>query len=288
MSLIFPGQWRFSIPDGVQPIDNDAVHEFYGLVERIAAQGIRWHVLETFKGSFAPAIGQAHYRSSSESWAETDLRNYMEQAAHNPPLFLEAFHDATETIRQQGGYVTPDLRLVNKLCREHNIPFEIDPPKLIKISSGQEVIPVPPVPATLEESSAQTLHESVIRSDQLISEGHFREAVQEMLWVLESLSTGFRGVLLPTGEVRGKYFNQIASELKSANPGTPLSRALEWCEQLHGYLSSPTGGGVRHGADLKGGITITENESRLFCNLIRSYVWFLQSEYGRLRTSKHV
>jgi hypothetical protein len=285
MGLNFPGQWRFSDPAGVQPIDHNAVHEFYGLIERIAAQGERWPVLETFKGAFAPAIGLAHYRSSSESWAETDLRNYMEQAAHNPPLFLEAFYDATETIRQQGGYDTPDLRLVNKLCREHNIPFEIDPPKLNAISSGQQAIPVPPAPATLEETAAQTLHESVIRSEQLIAEGHFREAVQEMLWVLESLSTGFRGVLLPTGEVRGKYFNQIANELKSANPGTTLSRALEWCEQLHGYLSSPTGGGVRHGADLKGALAITENEARLFCNLIRTYVWFLQSEHGRLRSS---
>jgi len=285
MSLSFPGQWRFSIPDGVQPIDNEAVYEFYGLVERIAAQGIRWYVLETFKGSFAPAIGQAHYRSSSESWAETDLRNYMDQAAHNPPLFLEAFYDATEAIREKGGYHTPDLRIVNNLCRDHEIPFEIDPPNLNEISKGQQLIPVPRAPATLAESAAQTLHESVIRSEQLIAEGHFREAVQEILWVLESLSTGFRGVILPTGEVKGRYFNQIASELKNANPGTTLCRALEWCEQLHGYLSSPTGGGVRHGADLKSGITITENESRLFCNLIRSYVWFLQSENERLRSS---
>jgi hypothetical protein len=47
---------------------------------------------------------------------------------------------------------------------------------------------------------------------------------------------------------------------------------------LHGYLSSPTGG-VRHGADLKSGITIDADEGRLYYNLIRSYATFLMAEH---------
>jgi hypothetical protein len=120
------------------------------------------------------------------------------------------------------------------------------------------------------------------RSEQLLMENRGREAVQEMLWVLESLSTGFRGLSLPSGQVNCNYFNQIVKELKKGNPNTTLNRALEWCEQLHWYLSSPTGGGVRHGIDLNAGDPVSVNEARLFCNLIRSYVSFLQSEHERI------
>jgi hypothetical protein len=51
---------------------------------------------------------------------------------------------------------------------------------------------------------------------------------------------------------------------------------------VHGYLSSPTGGGVRHGLDLQEGVQVSENEARLFCNLIRSYVGFLLVEHERM------
>ena len=57
---------------------------------------------------------------------------------------------------------------------------------------------------------------------------------------------------------------------------------LTWVTTLHGYLSSPTGGGIRHGANLKAGIEIQPNEARLFCNLIRSYISFLMAEHERL------
>ncbi|SPZ48216.1 Uncharacterised protein [Agrobacterium tumefaciens] len=51
---------------------------------------------------------------------------------------------------------------------------------------------------------------------------------------------------------------------------------------LHGYLSSPTGGGVRHGVDLKEGLALEIDEARLYCNLIRSYLTFLIAEHERL------
>ena len=41
---------------------------------------------------------------------------------------------------------------------------------------------------------------------------------------------------------------------------------------LHGYLSSPTGGGIRHGVDLREGLALQLDEAQLYCNLIRSYL----------------
>ena len=51
---------------------------------------------------------------------------------------------------------------------------------------------------------------------------------------------------------------------------------------MHGYLSSPTGGGVRHGTDLGRGVYLDIPEARLFCNLTRSYISFLLAEYENL------
>ena len=39
---------------------------------------------------------------------------------------------------------------------------------------------------------------------------------------------------------------------------------------------------MRHGLDLREGVPITDNEARLFCNLIRSYVGFLLTEHERM------
>lgn len=83
--------------------------------------------------------------------------------------------------------------------------------------------------------------------------------------------------------IRGKYFNEIAKDLRRLSKGKTLERVLEWLTSLHGFLSSPTGGGVRHGLDLNAGFASGRNEARLFCNLIRSYTSYLLAEYESLK-----
>ena len=80
----------------------------------------------------------------------------------------------------------------------------------------------------------------------------------------------------------GQYFNNIADELRRHHKGQTVEQAINWMKALHGYLSSPTGGGVRHGATLKADVTMLPHEARLFCNLIRSYLSFLLDEHERL------
>jgi len=87
---------------------------------------------------------------------------------------------------------------------------------------------------------------------------------------------------LESGTIQGKYFNRIIDDLRQAHRDKTLDQILLWVTTLHGYLSSPTGGGIRHGADLKAGIATQPNEARLFCNLIRSYITFLIAEHDRL------
>lgn len=84
----------------------------------------------------------------------------------------------------------------------------------------------------------------------------------------------------------GRYFNEIVRELQTAGRGTAQEQILKWMKTLHGYLSSPTGGGVRHGIDLKEGVAIEPHEARFYCNLIRSYITFLIEEHERRNSPK--
>lgn len=120
----------------------------------------------------------------------------------------------------------------------------------------------------------------------MLLEGRDRQAVQEILWLLETISTVFQGLNTGAGTLEGKYFNKIADDLGRHHKDQILEQVLSWIRNLHGYLSSPTGGGIRHGVDLKAGIVIQPNEARLFCNLTRSYILFLITEYARLRKTE--
>lgn len=119
-----------------------------------------------------------------------------------------------------------------------------------------------------------------MESERLLDAGQGRRAVQEILFLLESITTAFRGMGEDTVTIQGKYFGPIISEMKRRERGKAQENILNWMTILHGYLSSPTGGG-RHGTDLKEGIAIQPHEARLYCNLARSYLTFLLEEHDQ-------
>ncbi len=99
--------------------------------------------------------------------------------------------------------------------------------------------------------------------------------------MLETVSTVLQGLPFGDGTIQGKYFHKIADELKLHRKGQVAEQAINWMKSLHGYLSSPTGGGVRHGATLTAESELSPHEARLICNLIRSYLSFLLDEYDQ-------
>jgi hypothetical protein len=280
--LIFEGRWRFESP-GAVPIA--VSHKFSELVGRIASQGERWDILEHFKYYFAGAAGCTAHRSSSESWADSDLDSYMCRAADNGPLFIEAFYDACVAIRNEHPqFGIPDVGTMNRVLRENDTGYEIRPPNLI-FGVPQEQIAVAERHASLDEQAQELIQRSLKESDRMLSEGRNRPAVSEILWLLETVSTAFRGLGVGTRTVQGKYFNKIAGELRKHHKGQILDQVLDWVTTLHGYLSSPTGGGIRHGTDIKNATDMQPGEAQLYCNLIRSYINFLMSEHARLSKS---
>ena len=50
----------------------------------------------------------------------------MNQAANNEPLFIEAFYDACENLKEQDpDLAIPDVRVINRLLAKHGAKFEI-------------------------------------------------------------------------------------------------------------------------------------------------------------------
>ena len=135
--LEFDGPWRFNSPS---ELPDGAFRELVSFATRIADQGDEWDVLETFKSYFAPAAGETYHRSSSCSWAETDLQRLMSNAAQNAPLFIEAFYEACCAVKEVGVAV-PDVATINRVLTKHETGFEVHPPRLIR--SGRETASEP-------------------------------------------------------------------------------------------------------------------------------------------------
>lgn len=270
-----------------ESISGAAVEDFLSLIRKTAAQGDLKNFLEHFKGYFCLANGNPHFQSSSTSWSQTDLEREMYQASENAPLFLEAMFSACVAILNRSDELfAPDASIINEVCQNNKIGYYIsdnEPPEL-KLRDKDVIIAVPieEKPIVLGAKGKEILQNSLKRSDELLSEGRGREAVQEALWLLETVSTAFRGLDSESDTIEGKYFNRIVKELRQAHSGSTLDRVLEWALSVHGFLSSPTGGGVRHGLDLQAGLELSMNDARLFCNLIRSFLSFLLTEHGRL------
>jgi hypothetical protein len=282
--LKFNSAWRFESP-GAMP--SKVVNELSELIGRITTQGKTQEILERFKSYFASAAGTTSTWSSSASWAQTDMDNYMQQAADNAPLFLEAFYDACESLRSDD-LAVPDVKMINRVLAKFKTGYEIRPPELVSLDGDAGPVEAPAQPASLDAQAREIIQKSLSQSEQFLSDGNSRQAVQEVLWLLETVSTAFQGIDTGTGTVQGKYFNKIVADLRRRNQGTTLDQVLDWVTTLHGYLSSPTGGGIRHGTHLKAGVATKPHEARLFCNLIRSYIFFLIAEHERLTGHQQV
>lgn len=275
----FEGKWRYDPPG---PLPREAVLAFDTLIGKVAAQGNRKAILEHFKRHFAGASGTTASCSSSESWAEADLNNLLWAAADNAPLFIEAFYEGCAALRSDLDFTLPDIGRMNRILAEHKAGYRIEPPYIVA-TNVHEPIPVPERYQSLDEKAQQIVGDSFQTAERLLAEGQPRQAVQEILWLMESVVNAFRGMAVDEGsKIEEKYFATIVPALRRHQKGKALDHVLGWLSNIHGYLSSPTGGGVRHGADLKADVEIGPAEGRFYCNLIRSYITYLMAEHERL------
>jgi len=269
--LNFDKSWRFNSPGS---IPQGVVRDFYELIEKIAVQDDVWRAVEQCKSRFG-----GNGRSSNPDWAWTDLSRCMDYSAENAPVFIEAFWNCCEDLEKDGLGV-PDVHIINGILAKHDAGYEIQPPELIA-TRAYTPITVPRQAPSLDEQARVLIDECLAASERLLDVGQGRRAVQEILFLLESITTAFRGMGEDPVTIQGKYFGPIINEMRKRERGKAQESILTWMTTLHGYLSSPTGGGIRHGTDLKEGIAIQPHEARLYCNLARSYLTFLLEEHDQ-------
>lgn len=276
--LKFDGKWRFDSPGQVE---TEVVERFRDLIDRIAGQANGKAILEHFKSHFSRAAGVSWRPSSDARWASDDLDEKMAEAAVNAPMFIEAFYDGCEALRAKNPDMeTPDPGRMNRILSEAGAGYQIDPPNLVATRTHIPIA-VPAQPPSLDAQAAEMIARSLEASERFLAEGSGRQAVQEVLWLLESIATAFRSPEVFDGGIQGRYFNKIIGDLQRRGRDHQ-EQILKWMMTLHGYLSSPTGGGVRHGVDLKEGRPLGIDEARLYCDLIRSYMTFVIAEHERL------
>lgn len=266
MALTMPTAWRYGSPGAMPPA---AINAFNSLVHSIASQSeSSWSIFEMFKAKFNG--GQSW--SSSESWAISDLHGAMMSAGSNAPVFISAFWDGCAQIQTAHPELgLPDADIINQILYEHEVPFEVRPPALLA-RHPQTPIVVQAPQKSLGQRAHELIHTSLDQADRLLLEQRPRQAVQEILWLLETVSTAFKGQESGSGTVEGKYFNEIIRALRKNNNGSALAEALGWMTKMHGFLSSPGGGGVRHGTQLAADVSPSLREAHLYCNLTRSYI----------------
>lgn len=272
--LKFNDNWRFDSPGAISQIVDQ---EFFQIINKLAKG--EQIVFEHFKKTFGAASGNVPSVSSSASWASSDLSSYMSEAMLNAPVFIEAFHDGWSTLGSE--YPAINLELINRILSNNETRYQIDGDKLLY--DGPNVIPSPQLPKSLLEEAKRTIESALHEGDKLISERRYRPAVQEMLWLLETIVTVFDGIEVDGQTIEGKYFNQIIDRLAKKTDGTTLKQVIDWVRKLHGYLSAPSGGGIRHGVHLADGVATTSNEAILYYNLAKSYITYFLGEYERIK-----
>jgi hypothetical protein len=180
----------------------------------------KW-VYEHFKDYFAAASGSTASASSSTSWAETDMNAHMSAASENAALFIEAFYDACESLPEL--YPNPGVARINKVLTQTESGWSIQLPRLIRLGEA-EAVQVEELPQHLDTAAQDVIQASLSKPQRLLAENSNRLAVQEIIWLLETVSTVFEGVEVGEGTVEGKYFNTIIKDLrrleKRPNPGT--------------------------------------------------------------------
>lgn len=142
--------------------------------------------------------------------------------------------------------------------------YELRQPYLIAVGSHPPIA-VPQRLPSLTEQVHDLVRDAIAASEGFLNKGQGRRAISELLWLLETITTAFRGIGTDENTVQGKYFVPIVKEMKAHGRGTAQEHILTWMTSLHGYLSSPTGGGVRHGIDVHAGIPLQLHEARLYC-----------------------
>jgi serine/threonine protein kinase len=139
MPLKYPPEWKF---DGFQHEMPEMAHrEFIKLISMIAqGQENAKGIYEDFKTGFG-----VDFHSSSTSFAHDDMLAAMRSAKSNAALYVDSFYTGMKLVKESGIDV-PDVRRINRILADNDVPLVIDLPYLnlidgdfVEVAANEEV-----------------------------------------------------------------------------------------------------------------------------------------------------
>ncbi len=170
---------------------------------------------------------------------------------------------------------------MNRVLSEQNTGFVIQPPNLIS-QDAQELINVSEEPLSLDQQAQEIIQQALAQSEKLCLKDMIGQPSRKFYGFSKLSPLPFRGSILTWGPFRGNTSIRSPMIYEGSIEEVRWRRFLTGSRLYTVICPRPTGGGIRHGTDLKAGIATQPNEARLFCNLIRSYIGYLIAEHKRL------
>src|SRR5207237_4186307 len=122
---------------------------------------------------------------------------------------IEAIDNTCDALRLRSRSMgLLDVDRLNRVLAENDAGYRIEPPNLIA-TRNHPAIATPARAPSLAVQAQELVFASLQTSDRLLAEGRGRQAVQECLWLMETVVTAFRGLDMNANSLEGRYFNKI-------------------------------------------------------------------------------
>lgn len=134
MPLQMTTELRFPMGASIA-LKSSTLDDFMLLIGKVPSSTDQQKIIETFKQHFCRVAGDYYTRSSSLSWANSDMLSQAQNAANDAPNFIAAIYDALEELRSKGVDV-PTVENINHVLSKNQECFWIDSGQLVQTSGG--------------------------------------------------------------------------------------------------------------------------------------------------------
>lgn len=134
MPLQMASELRFPMGSTVS-LSDQSLNDFMSLIRKLSGDMDRQRIIEVFKQHFCKVSGDNYNRSSSLSWAESDMSSQAMRAAEDAPNFIAAVYEAFEAL-QNSGVTVPTIQHINQILRNNQDNYQIIDYELIATSGS--------------------------------------------------------------------------------------------------------------------------------------------------------
>lgn len=134
MPLQMASELRFPMGSTVS-LSDQSLDDFLSLIRKVSGDMDRQRIIEVFKQHFCKVSGDNYNRSSSLSWAESDISSQARRAAEDAPNFIAAVYEAFEAL-QNSGVTVPTILHINQILRNNQDNYQIVDYELIATSGS--------------------------------------------------------------------------------------------------------------------------------------------------------